>query len=108
MVFANPISSVSQSVSCSILAVIAVIVVIAIIVIKAVIARIAVRAGIAVVQRVTPCPKLGENAQSYSIASIRFQCTMAVPCSRGGRSEAQQNAPRQGAVPPITGVPDHS
>ena len=38
-----------------------------------------------------PCPTLEKNAMSYCVAFARYLHTIAVPYSRGGRSEAQHN-----------------
>ena len=43
---------------------------------------------------------------SYWVPFTRYPCSMAVLYSRGGRSEAQHNAPRQGPALPSAGVPD--
>ena len=47
-----------------------------------------------------------KNAPSFYFAAIRSFNSIEVPCSRGGRSEAQHNAPRQGSAMPTRGVPD--
>ena len=49
-----------------------------------------------------------KNAPSFYFAAIRSFNSIEVPSSRGGRSEAQHNAPRQGSAMPTIGVPDHS
>ena len=48
-----------------------------------------------------------KNAPSFYFAAIRSFNSIEVPSSRGGRSEAQHNAPRQGSAMPTRGVPDH-
>ena len=53
-------------------------------------------------QESTTLPNAKKNAMSYSVPCIRYSLALAMPSSRGGRSEAQQNAPRQGAVLPST------
>ena len=53
-------------------------------------------------------PNAKKNAMSYSVPCIRYPRALAMPSSRGGRSEAQQNAPRQGSALPFNGVSDHS
>ena len=53
-------------------------------------------------------PTLNKNVMSCSVACIRYSPSFAMPSSRGGRSEAQQNAPRQGSALAFNGVPDHS
>ena len=50
----------------------------------------------------TPCPTLDKNAMPHWIAFTRSPQAIAVPYSRGGRSEAQHNAPRQGSALPPT------
>ena len=39
-------------------------------------------------------PMLNKNVMSCSVACIRYSPSFAMPSSRGGRSEAQQNPPR--------------
>jgi hypothetical protein len=48
-----------------------------------------------------------KNAPSFYFAAIRSFNSIEVPSCRGGRSEAQHNAPRQGSALPSLGVPDH-
>jgi hypothetical protein len=52
--------------------------------------------------------KLRKKGPSFCFAVVRCFNSIEVPSSRGGRSEAQHNAPRQGSAMPTFGVPDHS
>ena len=47
-------------------------------------------------------PTLKKSAMSCSVPSLRYPQAIATPPSRGGRSEAQQNAPRQGSALSLT------
>ena len=47
-------------------------------------------------------PNARKSAMSCSVPRIRYPPSIAMPHSRGGRSEAQQNAPRQGPALPST------
>ena len=48
-----------------------------------------------------------KKTPSLCFAVLRCFNSIEVPSSRGGRSEAQHNAPRQGSAMPTRGVPDH-
>jgi len=52
--------------------------------------------------------KLRKKGPSFCFAVVRCFNSFEAPSSRGGRSEAQHNAPRQGSAMPTNGVPDHS
>ena len=50
---------------------------------------------------------LEKQVPSFWLAATRCLYAIELPSSRGGRSEAQHDAPRQGSALPIAGVPDH-
>ena len=43
-------------------------------------------------------PNARKSVMTYSVPCIGYHKALAIPSSRGGRSEAQQNAPRQGSA----------
>jgi len=59
-------------------------------------------------RRERPGCKAKKKGPPFCFAVVRCVNSIEVPSSRGGRSEAQHNAPRQGSAMPTRGVPDHS